>query len=123
MDRPSRFDTVRFIGMPTAAARRTYLKAKEPTLTDSNLDLWVDNTEGFSIAHLRELVILVQCFERPLEEAIERLESMRIKPSSEDSPDKVPFGFGQQKRANMVSESSRRKKTSLANYDDTDVSD
>ncbi len=123
VDRPSRFDTVRFIGMPTAAARRTYLKAKEPTLTDSNLDLWVDNTEGFSIAHLRELVILVQCFERPLEEAIERLESMRIKPSSEDSPDKVPFGFGQQKRANMVSESSRRKKTSLANYDDTDVSD
>lgn len=95
VDRPSRFDTVRWIGMPSPAARRIYLSTKEPTLTETQLDRWIDKTEGFSIAHLRELVILVQCFGETLEYAIERLENMRMKPpNSGDAPDKLPFGFG-----------------------------
>jgi hypothetical protein len=94
VDRPSRFDTIRWIGMPSQAARRTYLKAKDPSLTDAELARWVAETQGFSIAHLRELVILVRCFERPLEAAIARLDRMRLRrPSSEDTPDKVPVGF------------------------------
>ena len=94
VDRPSRFDTIRWIGMPSPAARRTYLKAKDPSLSDTDLARWVDETKGFSIAHLRELVILVRCFGRPLDAAIARLDRMRLRrPSSEDSPDKVPVGF------------------------------
>jgi len=95
VDRPSRFDTVEYIGMPSAAARRVYLQAKEPALTGTELETWVARTDGFSVAHLRELVILVRCFERPLDAAITRLEAMRVrKPSSEDTPDRGPFGFG-----------------------------
>lgn len=95
VDRPSRFDTVEYIGMPSPAARRVYLHAKEPTLDDDELTQWVDATDGFSVAHLRELVILVRCFDRPLGKAIERLESMRLKrPDSQRSPDRIPFGIG-----------------------------
>lgn len=94
VDRPSRFDTVEYIGMPSPAARRVYLQAKEPALTDEDLTLWVSETEGFSVAHLRELVILVRCFDRPLNKGIERLESMRIRrPNSETAPDRPQFGI------------------------------
>jgi hypothetical protein len=72
-----------------------YLRAKDPTISETDLARWVKETEGFSIAHLRELVILVRCFGRPLEEAIARLEKMRIRrPHSDDAPDKIPVGFG-----------------------------
>ena len=94
VDRPSRFDTIRWIGMPTPPARYMYLSVKEPSLTKKELEVWVNMTEGFSVAHLRELVILVQCFGETLENSIARLETMRMKPpSSEDSPDKQPLGF------------------------------
>lgn len=97
VDRPSRFDTIRWIGMPSSAARRVYLRAKDPSMTDVELAHWVDETDGFSIAHLRELVILVRCFGRPLEMAIQRLDKMRLRrPNSSDAPDKVPVGFGSQ---------------------------
>lgn len=95
VDRPSRFDTVEYIGMPSPAARRVYLHAKEPTLSDAELIRWVADTDGFSVAHLRELVILVRCFGRPLEMAIERLEAMRLKPPASDAaPDRPKFGIG-----------------------------
>lgn len=94
VDRPSRFDTVEFIGMPTPAARRVYLKAKDPELDGADLDRWIALTDGFSVAHLRELIILVRCFDKPLNQAIERLEKMRFKPSSENAPDRQMFGIG-----------------------------
>lgn len=93
VDRPSRFDTVEFIGMPSKDARRVYLHAKETSLSSDELDDWVGRTEGFSVAHLRELIILVKCFQRPLKDAVQRLEKMRFKPSSEHSPDRAKVGF------------------------------
>lgn len=94
VDRPSRFDTIEYVGMPSAPARRAYLAAKEPSLAGADLERWIDRTDGFSVAHLRELVILVRVFGRPLEAALARLEGMRVsKPSSEDSPHRAPFGF------------------------------
>jgi hypothetical protein len=94
VDRPSRFDTVQYIGMPSAAARRAYLKVKEPSLTEAELEEWVAQTEGFSVAHLREAVILVKCFDQTLAQAIKRLEAMRVKPKSDDDPDRPIFGIG-----------------------------
>ena len=95
VDRPSRFDTIRWIGMPSHAARQVYLQAKDPSLDGDELAYWVTQTEGFSIAHLRELVILVRCFGRPLEVAIARLDKMRLRhPNSNEAPDRTPLGFG-----------------------------
>jgi chaperone BCS1 len=94
VDRPSRFDTIRYIGMPTLSARRVYLKTKEPSLTAKELDLWARRSDGFSVAHLKELIIAVKCFGQSLDEAVERLSEMHEhKPSSADSPDRLRPGF------------------------------
>lgn len=92
VDRPSRFDTVRYIGMPKAAARRAYLQAKIGDVPE--LATMVDGSEGFSIAHLRELIILTQCFGRDLDDALGRLrKTINDKPSSTRNPAAPGFGF------------------------------
>lgn len=94
VDRPSRFDTIRYIGMPSAAARKLYLQTKEPSLEGKDLEAWVAHSEGFSVAHLKEMIIAVKCFEQPLEVVVKRLEEMQArKPTSEDSPDRAGAGF------------------------------
>ncbi len=86
VDRPAQFDTVTYIGMPSAAARYAFLKAKEPSLTPEELDLWVRLSDGFSVAHLKELIISVKCFKQPLESVIARLEQMHGRiPNSSDT--------------------------------------
>jgi hypothetical protein len=96
VDRPSRFDTIRFIGMPSAEARRVYLSAKEPSLSvdGDELEQWVRLSDGFSVAHLKEMIVAVRCFGQPLEEVAERLAQMQARqPISTDAPDRLPFGF------------------------------
>lgn len=93
-DRPSRFDTIRYIGMPSAAARAMYLSTKEPSLDGDELDSWVAHSDGFSVAHLKELIIAVKCFGQPLEVVVERLEKMRERrPHSDDGPDRRGMGI------------------------------
>lgn len=77
IDRPSRFDTIKEICMPSAAARHMYLNKKEPDMSDDERDMWVNMTEGFSIAHLKELIISVKCFGRDLHQSVEILQRMR----------------------------------------------
>jgi len=94
VDRPSRFDTIVWIGMPTADARRAYLMAKEKDWNDAELDYLVDNSKDFSIAHLRELLILIKCLGYQAEDAVQRLSNMRLRPpSSTDAPNKAKVGF------------------------------
>lgn len=101
VDRPSRFDTIRYIGMPSAAARRLYLSTKEPSLVGDELDSWVAASEGFSVAHLKEMIIAVKCFDQPVKAVVQRLEEMQQrKPTSEDSPDKVGMGLLAGRRTN-----------------------
>ena len=77
VDRPSRLDTIKYVGMPTAEARAIYLKAKEPSLDDMTVARWVRLTDGYSVAHLREVIIAIKCFEQPEAEVFKRLNSMR----------------------------------------------
>ena len=101
VDRPSRFDTIRYIGMPSADARRLYLSTKEPSLSGAELDSWVAASEGFSVAHLKEMIIAVECFDQPVKAVVQRLEEMQQrKPTSEDSPDKVGMGLLAGRRTN-----------------------
>lgn len=93
-DRPSRFDTVQYIGMPSREARKAYLKAKEPSLDVKELKIWVEATDGFSLAHLKELIVAVKCLGQPFGKALARLEGMRVvRPTSEDEPTKKMTGF------------------------------
>lgn len=94
VDRPSRFDTIRYIGMPSAAAREAYLLAKVPELKNGSMAEYVAASEGYSVAHMRELIILTRCFEVSLAEAKARLDKARVKrPNSTEHPDKAAFGF------------------------------
>lgn len=95
VDRPSRFDTIRYIGMPSAEARGAYFDAKVPDLANDELERFVKASDGYSVAHMRELIILTKCFDVSLEEAKKRLDKTRlIKPSSQQRPDGPAFGFG-----------------------------
>jgi AAA+ superfamily predicted ATPase len=73
--RPSRFDIVQYIGMPGPAARKEYLKRRlETNITPSELSIWTEKTEGLSIAHLKELIILHFVYGKELDEAINRMQ-------------------------------------------------
>jgi len=96
VNRPSRFDELIKIGMPRDPARAVFLKAKNPRLgeteNEAELSHWVELSKGFSIAHLKEFIISVECFGRTVEDTAERLTKMtNTKASSSDG--EGPFGF------------------------------
>lgn len=97
IDRPSRFDTIKKIGMPTSEARAFYLKAKEPTLKGEELKKWVKLSKGMSIAHLKEMIISNRCYGIEIEKVIKRLNFMKKRDITSDDAmdDNGPsFGFG-----------------------------
>ena len=53
VNRPSRFDERIFVGMPSPAARTVYLKKVCLQMNTEQIAAWVKDTDGLSIAHLR----------------------------------------------------------------------
>lgn len=90
-NRPSRFDLVIKVDMPSAQSRQIYLESRKLNLSKEEMFEWVDKSEGFSIAQLKELIISVKIFGRGVDETVERLKNMGKKPSS--SGDKKSIGF------------------------------
>lgn len=89
VDRPSRFDTIKLIPMPGADARYVYLKTKEPSLTKEELEQWVSMSKGFSVAHLKEMIISSRCYGKPVEKVVKRLRKMMDqKLTSDDATEK-----------------------------------
>ena len=91
--RPSRFDEVIKVGMPSDSARRAYLRSKmaEEELSSTELDKWVLDTKDMSIAHLKELMVCVQCLGRNYEETVTRLRSTEKVLSSYDDRQRLGF--------------------------------
>src|SRR5271163_2119564 len=93
INRPSRFDEVILVDMPSAKARFRYLKhVLKDTVPEEELHTWVLATDKLSVAHLRELIVATQCLGRPYEEVINRLRRMKIRPNS-DKRGKEETGF------------------------------
>lgn len=83
INRPSRFDEVVKIGMPSPSMREQYLNhVLGNERADYPVHRWVAETEGMSIAHLKELVVAVTCLEQPYDEVITRLKTMKSTPKS-----------------------------------------
>lgn len=76
--RPSRFDLVIEVKMPSADDRRAYLAAKEPLITVARREKWVELTEGMSFAHIKEFIILTAVFGLEPQAAATRLNEMSI---------------------------------------------
>lgn len=89
INRPSRFDEVIKVGMPTAESRKAYLNK----FGIINLDKWTEDTEGMSIAHLRELTASVLCLEFDYQEVLERLKAMAFAPKTEDGFSRRKMGM------------------------------
>lgn len=71
-NRPSRFDRRYEIGLPDDEVRRVYIqnKIKSEDLQNIDIDYWVEQTEGFSISHIKELIISVVIFGNDLDESL-----------------------------------------------------
>lgn len=76
VNRPSRFDEWLEVGMPSAECRAAYLRNVTGTLPTKELAKWVADTEGYSIAHLKELAAAVLCLEHPYDAVLGRLRKM-----------------------------------------------
>lgn len=90
-NRPGRFSDVVKIGMPTAAARRLYLETylKDPK---KDVDYIVENTEGFSLDHLKALILGVYFEKKDLDKELGRLRIL-FKPIKDDTGNRSNIGL------------------------------
>lgn len=92
INRPSRFDKKYKIGFINAESRKLYFEflagSHKPKI---DIDKWVADTEGFSIAHLKELFTAVVVLENKYEDAMQTLKLMAHHSSSDDDCRKVGF--------------------------------
>lgn len=87
INRPSRFDEIIYVGMPSPEAREVYLRNVAPEIDEKTLSRWVVDTDKMSVAHLKELAVAILCLDQEYDDVIKRLRSMQIKPREID-------GFG-----------------------------
>lgn len=97
MNRPSRFDKRFRIGFPSAESRRVYFEhligAEKLAELNINLDKWVDDSDEFSIAHLKELFVAVVILGDDYDEALKTLRKMKEEVKDRDY--EATMGFGE----------------------------
>ena len=93
VNRPSRFDVIKKIGMPSLAARELFFKIKVPTLTPEELTKWAKVTDGFSVAHMKEIIVSVCCLGNDFEDTVARLKKMIKQKLSSEEFGEGGFGF------------------------------
>lgn len=94
VDRPSRFDVIMPVPMPTAKARTAYIRHKVPNLTDDELFDWVQASAGYSIAHMKEMILSILCYGKTLEETCKRLNTQRNRDFSNKTLEDEAKGSG-----------------------------
>lgn len=78
MNRPSRFDKRFFIGFLNAEGRQIYLESiGKNKISSTEMKKWVEDTEGMSISHLKELFIAVKILGDEYSHAIRTLKGMK----------------------------------------------
>ena len=94
-NRPSRFDRRYEVELPNDEVRKAYIENKlsEDDLKKINMGEWVKESEGFSLAHMRELVISVVTMDNSFEDTISRLKGLKVKPKIKSkTPHSIGFG-------------------------------
>jgi len=92
-NRPGRFDLKRKIELPSDKARLHFFESKLKPDEHKKYDLqkWVRDTKGMSLAHLKELVIAIVIMNKDYQQTINSLKSMADKASSRDDGSKIGF--------------------------------
>jgi len=98
INRPSRFDERILVDMPSPRARERYLRhvTASEEIDEARIARWVADTEGLSVAHLRELVVAVFCLKQPYEEVMVRLKAMQFQLKALPEFKRGPGGFADQ---------------------------
>jgi SpoVK/Ycf46/Vps4 family AAA+-type ATPase len=94
-NRPSRFDRRYEVELPNEEVRKAYIQNKlsEEDLKGIDLNSWIKESEGFSLAHMRELVISVITMDNSFEDTIARLKGMKVKPKIKANTTSIGFGL------------------------------
>lgn len=101
VNRPSRFDLVVKVPNPSDNDRRVYLEylasksSHEVRPSPNTIKKWIAESDGLSIAHLRELYIGVVILGNSTEDTLERLRFMQDKypDSVDDYRETIGFGY------------------------------
>ena len=95
VNRPSRFDKRHKIPMPSEIARRMYLEhlLELGAPNEINVDAWVADMDGLSLAHLKELFVAVAILGMDYETTVKVLQSMREKVTSDQDYVTTAVGF------------------------------
>jgi SpoVK/Ycf46/Vps4 family AAA+-type ATPase len=92
VDRPSRFDRLYKVDCPTEEVRRIYLEAKlgKEAVTDE----LIKGTKGYSIAHLRELVVSIPIYGQDPQTRLAEIEEVKklVQREFAENPDRA-IGF------------------------------
>lgn len=93
-NRPSRFDRRYEILVPSDEVRSAYItnKLTDEDLSKIDLEKWVKETEGLSLAHMRELIISVVTMENSFEDTMNRLNGLKVKPRIKGGKKQIGFG-------------------------------
>ena len=77
-NRPSRFDRVIEFPLPNRESRKIFIEKTvlPEDLSKININEWVDRTEGFTIDHINELILLFFVFGHDEEESFRTIEAM-----------------------------------------------
>ena len=94
VDRPGRFDRVQHVPMPLREARLAFLQARAPDVDEETIQKWADASDGWSLAHLRELIVSATILEYDANKTIERLDKMGREVTGDmDERGKSTLGF------------------------------
>ena len=93
LDRPSRFDQVITVELPSFDDRLFYLKHRTVGIDDATLKEWATATKDFGIAHLKEIIISVTCFGYTFEDTLKRLKGQKKILDSSKLSGKQSVGF------------------------------
>lgn len=92
INRPSRFDRVEYIGTPTKSHRKLYIKTKSRTLKTKEINKMAKDTSGWTLAHIKELILSTEVFGLKYDDTLSRLETMRKKMESSSDYNKEMRG-------------------------------
>lgn len=83
VNRPSRFDVRIKIGHPSAVMRRMYLEGLIVEGDEIDVAQYVKDSDGMSLAHLKELFIATHILGTDYTTVVQRLKDMQLRPESE----------------------------------------
>jgi Cdc6-like AAA superfamily ATPase len=93
INRPSRFDRVYLINYPSSEVRRKFIENKilPEDLAKIDLELWVEKTNGLTLAHIKELIVSVIIYGKDFEETLNHFKEMAKKKTGKGIVNKVGY--------------------------------